>query len=626
MQQGPSSMSNADLGSTHLPQDPFQVQPNMNNMESAGIAQKAKEKYNHENEMSSSDMKINPRNIAGVEQESVSSSSPTTDVASDIGKASGANSPTFSDTQQGPSSMSNVDLGKMHLPEDPIQVQPNMNNMESAGVAQKVEEKYDHENEMNSSDVRTDPRNKAGVEQESVVSSSLRTDVAADIGKASGANSPAFSDMQQGPSSMSNADLGKTHLLEDPFQVQPNMNNMESAGVAQKVEEKYDQENEMNSSDMRTGPRNIAGVEQESMASSSLTTDVAADIGKASGANSPAFSDMQQGHSIMSNADLGKTHLLEDPFQVRPNMNSMESAGVAQKVEEKYDHENEMNNSDMRTNPRNTAGVEQESVASSSLTTDRVADIGKASGANSPAVNPSQNFQSGGSQYPEIQKPPLQVMEDNVPSGSFYKIPSHVFNRTSANVPEWSIASNDSLFSIHTGTMSFTREVPWFKSGELDKYGDMIMPGLPNSFQSNHLLPGNKFNDMSQRTAEQDQGIMEAKAAETMREVIMENTQKNTREEPPIIDDEDGTSQAKVLSDPNNKSGHSDVSAKSFSFQPLTGDGSQRKNGSSKHGEKKAEKQRAEESKTGAEALNSAQKAWNKRWRLSCFACCAFCR
>ncbi|KAI9070775.1 hypothetical protein K1719_029905 [Acacia pycnantha] len=335
---------------------------------------------------------------------------------------------------------------------------------------------------------------------------------------------------------------------------------------------------------------------------------------------------MQQGPSSMSNADLGKTHLPEDPFQVQPNMNNMESAGIAQKVEEKYDHENEMNSSDMRTNPRVTTGVEQESVASSISRKDLVADFGKASGANSPEVNPSQNFESGGNQYPEIQKPPLQVMEDNVPSGSLYKFPSHVFNRTSANAPEWSIASNDSLFSIHTGTMSFTKDVPWFKSGELDKYGDMIMPGLPNSFQSNQLPPGNKFNDMSQRTAEQDQGIMEAKAAETMREVIMENTQKNTREEPPIIDDEDGTSQAKVLSDPINKSGLSDVSAKSFSFQPLTGDGSQRKKGSSKHGEKKADKQKAEESKTGAEALNSAQKACNKKWRLSCFACCAFCR
>ncbi|XP_054807644.1 uncharacterized protein LOC129309912 [Prosopis cineraria] len=335
----------------------------------------------------------------------------------------------------------------------------------------------------------------------------------------------------------------------------------------------------------------------------------------------------------MSNDDLRSTHpttsLPGDPFPVPPNMNNMESVGIARKVDEKYDRGNELNDSDVRTNPGNTNGAEQEqeSMASSSSRTDPVADIGKAGGANSPAIIPAQNCESGSNQYPEIQNPPLQVMErpeDTVPS-SLYKIPSHVFNSTNTNAPEWSIASNESLFSIHMGTMSFTKEVHWFKSGELEKYSDMIMAGPPNSFQSNQV-PGNKFNNMSQRTAEQDQGsgVTEAKAAETMREVIMENTQKNNAEEL-SIEDGNGTSPAEVLPNPNSKSGRSDVSAQSFAFKPLTGNGSKGMNGSSRHEEEKPKQQNPKETTNGAEALNSSPKASSKRW-LSCFACCAFCR
>jgi len=38
-----------------------------------------------------------------------------------------------------------------------------------------------------------------------------------------------------------------------------------------------------------------------------------------------------------------------------------------------------------------------------------------------------------------------------------YRIPSHVFARTTSTAPvEWSIVSNESLFSIHIGNNSFT--------------------------------------------------------------------------------------------------------------------------------------------------------------------------
>lgn len=155
--------------------------------------------------------------------------------------------------------------------------------------------------------------------------------------------------------------------------------------------------------------------------------------------------------------------------------------------------------------------------------------------------------------------------EDTVlASASLYKIPSHVFDRTSTTTPvEWSTASNESLFSIHMGNMSFSKDLACFKSGEFDKFGDFSMPSAPNSSQNIPPPPGNKFNDMSQRTAEQDRGsgVTEAKAAETMREVIMENTERN------IKDDLPSTEGGVLQSNPSNMSGHSDGSAKSFAFQ-----------------------------------------------------------
>ncbi|KAL9243303.1 hypothetical protein vseg_017205 [Gypsophila vaccaria] len=73
-----------------------------------------------------------------------------------------------------------------------------------------------------------------------------------------------------------------------------------------------------------------------------------------------------------------------------------------------------------------------------------------------------------------LETPPTQVME-RPSDASAYRIPSYVFARNKSNNPnpEWSTASNESLFSIHTGNMSFTRDqFSWLlKSGELGMYG-----------------------------------------------------------------------------------------------------------------------------------------------------------
>ncbi|XP_074317062.1 uncharacterized protein LOC141653254 [Silene latifolia] len=70
-----------------------------------------------------------------------------------------------------------------------------------------------------------------------------------------------------------------------------------------------------------------------------------------------------------------------------------------------------------------------------------------------------------------LETPSVQVME-RPPDESGYRIPAHVFAKSSNPNPDWSTASNESLFSIHTGNMSFTRDqFSWLKSGELGTYG-----------------------------------------------------------------------------------------------------------------------------------------------------------
>lgn len=58
------------------------------------------------------------------------------------------------------------------------------------------------------------------------------------------------------------------------------------------------------------------------------------------------------------------------------------------------------------------------------------------------------------------------------------RIPSAVFERSKSTTPiEWSAASNESLFSIHVGTNSFSRDHLFMlgKSGELTKSGELLM-------------------------------------------------------------------------------------------------------------------------------------------------------
>ncbi|KAL2340639.1 hypothetical protein Fmac_008579 [Flemingia macrophylla] len=240
-----------------------------------------------------------------------------------------------------------------------------------------------------------------------------------------------------------------------------------------------------------------------------------------------------------------------------------------------------------------------------------------------------------GSSGSEKQTPPLQVMErsEDPTKCSNYRFPSHVFSRHQSNT-QWSTASNESLFSIQMGNTSFSSDLAWMsKSGDMDRPGDTNSSGVPPNNQPPPPLPPQspptKFNHISQSTANQHEGsrVTEEKAAETMREVIMENSINNEdtcKEESTTVC---GPTRSERRSHNDSHSHRSDGSTKSFAFNVMT-DGDRPL--SSKHTENKRKQQKQPEPQNLKAASDAAAQNpkptpnasnQNKSW-LSCFPCC----
>lgn len=91
--------------------------------------------------------------------------------------------------------------------------------------------------------------------------------------------------------------------------------------------------------------------------------------------------------------------------------------------------------------------------------------------------------ESGGNVISPTQSPPLQTMDRVGECESYdpFRIPSAVFERSRSITPlEWSIASNESLFSIHVGNNSFSRDHVLMlsdlgKSGESTKTDELFV-------------------------------------------------------------------------------------------------------------------------------------------------------
>ncbi|XVF14400.1 hypothetical protein REPUB_Repub09cG0055600 [Reevesia pubescens] len=101
-----------------------------------------------------------------------------------------------------------------------------------------------------------------------------------------------------------------------------------------------------------------------------------------------------------------------------------------------------------------------------------------------------------------------QSLETHMPAGQFpggyvpNRIPSSVFSGKPATPTDWSTASNESLFSIHVGNGSFSKDqfCMLYKSGELTKLDEQIIA------QGNVLPPLKELEDMASRNKNMEKG------------------------------------------------------------------------------------------------------------------------
>ncbi|KAK9164708.1 hypothetical protein Syun_005610 [Stephania yunnanensis] len=193
------------------------------------------------------------------------------------------------------------------------------------------------------------------------------------------------------------------------------------------------------------------------------------------------------------------------------------------------------------------------------------------------------------------QSPPTQVMErPEEEKASPYRIPSSVFARSKSTTPmEWSVASNESLFSIHMGNNSFSRDHVFLMDRDFGKSGELI-----NSNSSSPPLASPEIERCSDLV---EADIVTAAAAETMKEVLRAAAQEHSKEKPgePVEAHHSPTA-----------SRHSDASGasvRSFAFPILTGEGG--KSGSAKGDSRHAEKQQSPKSPHSALA-NAGESKW----------------
>ncbi|KAJ0256439.1 Uncharacterized protein HA466_0093980 [Hirschfeldia incana] len=238
------------------------------------------------------------------------------------------------------------------------------------------------------------------------------------------------------------------------------------------------------------------------------------------------------------------------------------------------------------------------------------------------------------------QSPPTQTMErstDDTTSTPTYRIPSHVFERTTSTAPvEWSTLSNESLFSIRMGNNSFT-EIDYFKSGELTfpQPPSPRTPHMPSPRQETNqggvvVEEANSPVDIGKKAADTDKAYRaskdeEQKAAASIREVIMANEASN----------KDSNNKTNKL-DRSVSRRSEDLSVKSFAFQKsgnvdkggLQGSTAQKRRTPQPESLKSSsEDDEGDESHKPLTPKAEADCASNRnpRW-LSCFPCCTtFC-
>lgn len=252
-------------------------------------------------------------------------------------------------------------------------------------------------------------------------------------------------------------------------------------------------------------------------------------------------------------------------------------------------------------------------------------------GSSSPSLNPESpsaapKFTIESSDLDTLnlspkQSPPIQLMRQH----SGYdpnRIPSSIFAQKDTNDPKWSLASNESLFSIRMGNDSFSLDNGFFisKSGKLNWVDDGVDYSCftPDNMSPNRPTMVKKATD-DERKSDSSNGESEEK--EELAETHDQLSSDSESEEESFP-----SRKGLQLSSPPEESLDSDETAKrnsSFTFPVLAG-GSPSKVDAEGSPPPSSTPKGAAEAETAPEAPSTTPEAGGNQW-FNCFSCFPIC-
>ncbi|KAK4383562.1 hypothetical protein Sango_2763600 [Sesamum angolense] len=232
----------------------------------------------------------------------------------------------------------------------------------------------------------------------------------------------------------------------------------------------------------------------------------------------------------------------------------------------------------------------------------------------------------------EMKSPPVQTMDQ--PEGyDPNRIPASIFSTKGANASDWSVASNESLFSIHMGTNSLSRDHTALlgKSGELGRLDESSSSpcNLPcaseaksqelNSLPPLMEVPAHEECSVSSGNISKREDVDPNTSTEA---AIEDHAKQNTSPAPEVRPKAGETTQTSTIAPRTSTSNprlseESGNSSRSFAFPVLVNDGG--KTGSLNMATEKPEKPQLE-----AQSSKEAPKDSNTKWfsRFSCWPRC----
>ncbi|CAL5185977.1 unnamed protein product [Lathyrus oleraceus] len=253
--------------------------------------------------------------------------------------------------------------------------------------------------------------------------------------------------------------------------------------------------------------------------------------------------------------------------------------------------------------------------------------------------SPVWSFQAGSVTH----SPPLQLMNPNPNSNSGYdpnRIPSSAFGPKPVSPMEWSVASNESLFSLHFGNNSFSREqfLATRKSGELSRTNDLSETSsktLTTVQEVNHKNDDNELdNERLSLSSDSSRDSTDTSDKTTNVSSKTDNIRTSNVEETMLDKTHDNHSEMEVVpnEEPKNyapnvlyRSVESDMSNRSFQFPILTVEGvrtSSETVESVKKGKNEKQEQDQPIEKPCSPKYETKPKQRVRIWRCcSCFSC-----